>query len=317
MNSLNNYSFNNIKKEISNILECPGHNTYGYKLQLITNELYKVNVINTLRNQHLHGNTFVGTSALHSLNIAAWAGQSNPTSEKIQQIVIFDKSIQVKHFWHNLQNMFINHMNRNACQSALRDHLRGNYAFYFADYEDEDLLERDKDAKNLLITNFDALDEEIQIGISCFSTDESYARIREIFLNGQFIFKQADYLDSKVFQEIGKIFTKNQLKLGVLYLSNIREYSLWNGNHLNDFRDSVMSILQNDALVIDTEPRIGGILEECNPLIPRITGIDLSPSGNHEEIEELFDQEPPNPKKMNVSYLLNEEEESPNQQAIA
>jgi hypothetical protein len=241
------------KEAFDAVPECPAEHESIY---LGTNEDKQAKTIAIMRREKLVGNTILAVSGFFGLNLAAARAESQ--GQQLDYIIMIDRSQRTEKLWKIVQEIVQKHVLREDALAALKAVLLKTPSdFWRFEYRmPNDLMK---------------LESDINSGNSWLSTQAKYAKIRNIFNQGHFIFKRLDLFNSLSVRALSQAISKLNLTLDTVYLSNVREYAEGE-SALSRFQASVqelLPIITQQTLVIDTKPRING-LQGSEILVQRV-----------------------------------------------
>lgn len=237
---------------LDHIPPCPGKDDWSHRVFLTTNEDGQERTLSILEKTPLHGDTMIGVSGFFILNAAAIRGRTS--SGRIENIILFDRSVRVEHFWERMQAIITGSEHRGEVFEKVAALLDNEKHWYYN--RTEPLSKGEEDPRYAHQTYIQELRAEMEMGQSWLSSDEKFARIKAIFVQGRFIFKRADLTDVEAFRSIGLALKAEGLQVDTVYLSNTFEY-LKSGKLEADFGESVEQLVAVNTLLVQTQwPRI-------------------------------------------------------------
>lgn len=272
---------------IQSIPLSQGYNDWRHKLYLNSNEEKSQENVRILAKKILpsHKDTVIGTSGLHTLNIAAFRGiENSSTSGEIKYIIIFDRSRRTEHFWQEAEKIITFAQDRFQAMEYITQLVLNNAEFYFSGNKscDSPAIQ----AKGAVYH----LEFDYHHGHSCFSQEKTFRRIQDIFRKKNFFFLRIDVQDTAAFSALAKCINKFQLHVDTLYVSNIAEFVEETKNGLRKFQESMKGLIQNNTYIIDTKERPEGLLSNKHPL-QRIRQITMKEEAKA-PVEEIFKGSP-------------------------
>ncbi|MFI5343059.1 MAG: hypothetical protein ACHQUC_02435 [Chlamydiales bacterium] len=185
-----------------------------------------------LTRQPITGNTVIGSSGLCTLNIVALRGikaASNP--EKIEQILLIDRSPCTEYFWESMQGIMTSSPDRATATDKIKAHLKENQLLYcqnivkalhsspsFARLSEAELREE------IVQKVIDFLDQEIERGESFLSSDAYFAKIKRIFNENRCLFLRMDFQNEASMALLAERMKELHWSTDLIYLSNIAEF---------------------------------------------------------------------------------------------
>lgn len=239
------------------LVSPPGVKDFMHRIFLTTNEEIPKEVWNQLKKEPLHGNTvvqgdagktFIGVSGFYSLNVAAIRGdEAEQAGEKLETIIILDRSENVENFWKEMTNIITSSQTRYEVLEKLETLYEESQLF-----EVPDSSEMKK--RNITYSPMNDLLADVKAGTSWLSDAKKFKRIKEIFDNKNFIFKRIDLTDMNAMQSLQTALKENKRNVDTLYVSNISEY-LQSGTEFEAYKEGIKKLAGKETLLIDTIPR--------------------------------------------------------------
>lgn len=171
--------------------------------------------------QQIRGNTMVTVSGFTGLNIAA-------TRKGVDRIVMVDISSKNEQFWERATKM-------------IRE---SKTAEEFLQKLNKDVEEQEK-----LGNFYDTIDfkSEIEKGISWLSTEEGFQKIKNIFDNGNFVFKRIDMSNPECITSLSTALKKANCTVDTLYASNVENFV----EDKEKYREGLKLLVGDSTLVVD------------------------------------------------------------------
>lgn len=171
--------------------------------------------------QQIRGNTIVTVSGFTGLNIAA-------TRKGVDRIVMVDISSKNEQFWERATKM-------------IRE---SKTAEEFLQKLNKDVEEQEK-----LGNFYDTIDfkSEIEKGISWLSTEEGFQKIKNIFDNGNFVFKRIDMSNRECITSLSTALKKANCTVDTLYASNVENFV----EDKEKYREGLKLLVGDSTLVVD------------------------------------------------------------------
>lgn len=229
---------------------------------LTTNEVFgqgHIKVLNTLAQEPIQGNTFVenhgsaiiAVSSFWGLNMAATRGENDKSGKSnIDTIIMLDVTEQMRAFWALVKNLIASSETKEEFLSKIKQfdsvHLTPEFKAT-GDFKGA--------ATRGYIENFlmDGFEYEVEDGISWLSTDERFAKIKEIFDSGRFVFKLINIMDEPSVQSLHEAVKSTNLKVDTVYISNVLEMedSYKSPEGFETFKKGLNHLLDNSSLLVD------------------------------------------------------------------
>ncbi len=240
------------------------------KVYLTSNEHRQKKILDCLvkEGQKIQGTTLLAVSGFFGLNAAAMCLKEN--SGAIEHIIIIDNSIRVQRLWANVEQA-VRSAETSEEALGLINAVIVREKEVFWPISNEDVLGAEDQPDVYPFYYINQLDREIKAGRSWLSSQQTFMAIKRIFNENRFLFKRLNLFELENVRELSNVIRAHELTLGVVYLSNIREYAEYL-NVLPDFHESfkcLQTCMTNETLIIDTRPRRGG-LDQLEPLEQRI-----------------------------------------------
>ena len=274
------------------VAPCVGRNDYAHRVFLTTNESMQTKTLSTLAKHPLTGNTMVGVSGFFTLNAAAIRGTTcpEPTGE-IENIILIDRSVRVEHFWKQMKGIITSSSNRLEVIDKVKLLLESEKERYYGNgwNTPEDTI------AHLL----KSLETEVLSGQSWLSSDDKFAKVKQVFDSGHFIFKRMDLCKPAAFQSMSAIFKERNITIDTIYLSNTVEY-IGTPTEKRAFTESLEPLIAPKTLVVHTKPRG---CKNCIPLEQFVQRRNSSP------VSDLFPPPPlaPCQQSLDLSSLTCEQ----------
>lgn len=219
----------------------------------------------------------MGVSGFFTLNAVAIRAINSPDqTQSPDTVIIVDRSHHVEHFWTVMEPIIVSSKSRVKVIVKIEEIVQK----YFE--EGRYYFEPGIDVKAAL----QSLQAEISDGRSWLSTDAKFAKIKDIFAKGRFVFKRMELCDYASFQILSEVLQQNGITVDFIYLSNCAEY-LETPQEKSAFIKSMEKIIQADTLVIQTRPR------SCKSCFRSL--IQYVQRRNTSDVAALFPEAPPAP----------------------
>jgi hypothetical protein len=208
----------------------------------------------------IKGEVMVALSGMHALNILSWLNLSRPI---IKYCILVNVTDADQKFWTQALEIIRNTNTRQEAYEGLCKVLSS---------------ESSKKPDPILLSQKFRWEKEIPQGKSWLSSKAQYDAVQSVLKSNGAVFKMMDLADKNASQWLSNKLAQLKRQIGVLYLSNAREYCEA-FKILPLYQKSIEVLLgacSKDALIMDTEIRPGGSVpfsqkvSDVYPLIPRI-----------------------------------------------
>jgi len=226
---------------------CKGWDDYDHRPCLATNESMQSETLVDLAEEPLTGNTVIGVSGFFTLNAAAFRGTASSSSHgEIENIILLDRSIRVEYFWEKMKKIIASSSNRFEVLDKVTHHLEKYRTFYYNNGWET--------PKKTVSDMLEDLASEVFNDESWLCCDEKFAKIKQIFDKGHFIFKRLDLCDKKEIESVSKILKERNIAIDTIYLSNVVEY-VDSAAEKETFISAMEHLISPKTLVVHTQPR--------------------------------------------------------------
>ncbi len=192
----------------------------------------------------------MGVSGFFCLDIASIRGTACGIAQKrLKNVVVIDLSVRVEDFWKEMRSLIVASNSRLACIEGVKQLITKKHALYFANHSD-------CPPKMLANAAIEDLGVDIELGVSWLSHDSKYEFVKEMFMQGRFLFARLDLFDITAVTLLSSALKKAGAILDTLYLSNVYEYfdDISDDNEYeaqkSNFPKAVTLLIQSNASVL-------------------------------------------------------------------
>jgi hypothetical protein len=239
--------------QFADVKETEPFNDFMHRIFLTTNEEDHPKILEELKKEPIHGNTFmemesqggqaiIGVSGFAALNMVAIRGEeASGNTGKIDTLIIIDRSAKVGAFWKAMQEIITSSQTRHEVLEKL-DKLVHSEMFAVKDLP-----------SNIKYEPLDDLHKEVTKDLSWLSSTRRFKKVKDIFDSGRFIFKCIDITDEQAMQSLQEALEKSKCVVDTLYVSNISEYL--EPSEFEAYKNGLMKVIDDKTLLVDTAPR--------------------------------------------------------------